>query len=714
MTTQRRSEILRPGDNCWRVDTAHRAAVLVDGAAYFAALRSSLLKAERSVFIVGWDIDTRVRVIGDDGAPDDGAPEQLKALLTYMVERRPELAIKVLLWDFSVLYSLDRESMPNLKLGWMTPRQIDVCLDDVLPLGSCHHQKIVVIDDAVAFCGGLDLAIGRWDTREHRPRHPDRTDPGGAFCPPFHDMQMVVSGAAAGALAEVVRERWLEASCRASEPVSPTGDPWPDGVAPDFTDVRIAVARTMPAMSQRPQVCEIKDLYCTAVATAERFIYVENQYLTSEAFAEALVRRMKENPRLEVMVVGPKEPTSWLEASAMGAGRALFVRRLERQGVADRFRLLYPVVIEGDDETAVMVHAKLITVDDHFMMIGSANLNNRSMGMDTECNLAIEASSPEEAEVIAAVRDRLLGEHLDVAPDVVKAGFANQASPFRAFDQLVEGGRRLAAIDDHAPWDDDLAHTLREVADAERPIDHEDLVGGMFETEPGPVGGRRRLIVKFGLGAAVLVGLAMLWRYSPLAEWVDPTRLESLVTDFARHSWAPLIALGAFVAGGVVMFPVTVLIAVTAMTFGPVSGFFYAAAGSILSAALTYQIGAVAGRRGLRQLVGQRLNKVSRALARRGLVSVAVLRLVPVAPFTIVNLISGASHIRFRDYLLGTFVGMAPGIAVMAALGDRLRHILQNPSAANIALLALVIAVWIALSVALQAALSRRRNRRGG
>jgi uncharacterized membrane protein YdjX (TVP38/TMEM64 family) len=236
----------------------------------------------------------------------------------------------------------------------------------------------------------------------------------------------------------------------------------------------------------------------------------------------------------------------------------------------------------------------------------------------------------------------------------------------------------------------------------------------MFETEPGPVGGRRQLIVKFGLVAVVLVGLAILWRYSPLAEWVDPSRLESLVTDFAQHSWAPLVALGAFVAGGVVMFPVTVLIAVTAMTFGPVSGFFYAAAGSILSAALTYQIGAVAGRSGLRQLVGQRLNKVSRALARRGLVSVAVLRLVPVAPFTIVNLISGASHIRFRDYLLGTFVGMAPGIAVMTALGDRLRHILQNPSAANIALLALVVAVWIALSVALQAALSRRRNRRGG
>jgi len=714
MTNQPKSQILRPGETCWRVETAQKAAVLVDGAAYFAALRSSLLKAERSVLIAGWDIDTRVRVVGDSGASGDGAPAQLKELLTYMAKRRPELKINVLLWDFSMLYSLDRESMPNLKLGWMTPPQIEVCLDDVLPFGSCHHQKIVVIDDAVAYCGGLDLAIGRWDTSEHRPCRPDRVDPSGKLCPPFHDMQMVVDGAAARALSELVRERWLEASCRESVSFEPTGDPWPDRLEPDFTDVKIAVARTMPAMSHRPQVNEIRDLYCAAAATAERFIYIENQYLTSEAFAEALVHKMSENQQLEVMVIGPKEPASWLEVQAMGAGRALFVRRLEQAGVAERFRLLYPVVTDGDEETPVMVHAKLVIVDDAFMMIGSANLNNRSMGTDTECNLAIDASSPADSEAIASLRARLLGEHLDVAPEAVKASFAENASPLDAFDQLVESGRRLAVIDDHAPWDDDLAHTLREVADSERPIDHEDLVGGMFGAEPESGGGRRNSIIKFGLAAVVLVGLALLWRYSPLSQWLDPALLESLVSDFAGRSWAPLAALGAFVVGGLVMFPVTVLIAATAMTFGPLTGFLYAATGSALSAALAYQIGAVAGRRGLRQLVGQRLNSVSRSLGKRGVLSVAALRLVPVAPFTVVNLISGASHIRFRDYILGTLFGMAPGIAVMTVLGDRLREILQKPSVANIALLVLVIAVWIALSVALQVVLSRRRKRRSG
>jgi uncharacterized membrane protein YdjX (TVP38/TMEM64 family) len=255
---------------------------------------------------------------------------------------------------------------------------------------------------------------------------------------------------------------------------------------------------------------------------------------------------------------------------------------------------------------------------------------------------------------------------------------------------------------------------LRDLADSERPIDHEDLVGDMFAPDLGADGGRRKSIVKYGLAAAVLVGLALTWQFSPLSEWADPTRLEPLVEAFANRTWAPLIAVAAYVAGGLVMFPVTVLIALTAMTLGPVTGGLCAIAGSALSAALSFQIGAFAGRKGLRRLVGRRVNKVSRALGKRGILSVVALRLVPLAPFTIINLIAGASHIRFGDYLLGTLVGMAPGILVMTALGDRLRQVLQNPNVFNIGLLALIVAAWIALSVTLQVALSRRRKRNAG
>jgi len=192
-----RHAVLSEGETCWRICRAGRAAVLVDGDAYFAAVRSAILQATRSVFIVGWDIDSRVRLTPGDDTAADGAPGRLGELLDHVARHRPDLRIHLLLWDYSILFALEREPLPALNLGWKTPPQVHVCLDDVLPLGASHHQKIVVVDDAVAFCGGIDLTIRRWDTPEHRPDHPRRVDPQGTPYAPFHDIQMVVDGDAA-------------------------------------------------------------------------------------------------------------------------------------------------------------------------------------------------------------------------------------------------------------------------------------------------------------------------------------------------------------------------------------------------------------------------------------------------------------------------------------------------------------------------------------
>ena len=114
----------------------------------------------------------------------------------------------LLAWDFAVLYALEREPFPSLKLGWNTPSRIRFRLDNALPVGASHHQKIIVVDDAVAFSGGLDLTIRRWDTCQHDIDNPHRCDPAGQPYRPFHDVQMVVDGAAARALADIAHERW--------------------------------------------------------------------------------------------------------------------------------------------------------------------------------------------------------------------------------------------------------------------------------------------------------------------------------------------------------------------------------------------------------------------------------------------------------------------------------------------------------------------------
>src|SRR5205085_10538300 len=134
----------------------------------FGAVPEALINARHSVFIVGWDIHSRTRLVGDSGRADDGFPEHLADFLSALVRRRPQLSICLLLWDYSVLYAMERELFPRLTLRWGTPPQVRLCLDDAVPIGSAQHQKLIVVDDAVAFTGGLDVTVRRWDTSAHR------------------------------------------------------------------------------------------------------------------------------------------------------------------------------------------------------------------------------------------------------------------------------------------------------------------------------------------------------------------------------------------------------------------------------------------------------------------------------------------------------------------------------------------------------------------
>ncbi len=706
--TFRSQSILVEGDTCWTVREAGRAAVLVDGAAYFGALRSALLKAQRSIFIVGWDIDSRVRLIGPSGEPDEEAPLRLRDFLIHLVRRRPELQVRLLLWDYSVLYALEREPLPSLNLDWSTPRQIEVCLDDVLPLGASHHQKVVVVDDAVAFCGGLDLAIRRWDTPDHRLDEPDRRDPHGEPYPPFHDVQMCVDGPAAAALAELVRERWSAAACESTDPVEPTGDPWPDGVEPDFIGARIGIARTLPPLAERGGVHEVEALYLASIRAAERFIYIENQYITARCIAEALVERLRANPALEVLIVAPRHHDSWLEAQTMQAGRARFMQYLRDSGVGERVRLVYPNIAGQGASKDVFVHAKVMSVDDRLLRVGSSNLNNRSMRLDSECDLAVEATGEPTRQAIAAVTDRLLGEHLGATAREVGEVRSAEGSLFVAVDRLSGSVRSLVPIRDEHAYDPQVVEAIGPLADPEQPMTAPDFIGDMFGGEPSGRWAPR--LAKLAVAALLLIVLAVVWRFTPLSEAIRPENLQPTFERLTATAWAPLVVPAIFVVGSLVVFPVTVLIALTAVVFGPWLGFAYALAGSLLAALATYLVGHATGRETLRNAMGQRVNRISRALGRRGVLSIAAVRLVPIAPFSLVNLVAGASHIRLSDFMLGTLLGMLPGIAAISALGYQLFEALKDPGWQEIAVLVVLVAAWLGLSLGLQALIARWRG----
>lgn len=704
------SSLLQPGHNVWRVETANRAAPLIDAGAYFGALRAAMLRARETITIVGWDMDSQMRLLGEGCAADDGLPETFAAFLTALAERNPRLNIRLLLWDYSVLFSLDRELAPRLRLFWSTPPQIELCLDDELPLGASQHQKIVVIDDQVAFSGGIDLTRRRWDTPEHKLEDSRRTDPTGSTYRPFHDVQMAVDGDAARALGDLVRERWREATDETLAPVEISKeegesedphDPWPSGLEPLFRDVRVGIARTMPSRAGREGICEVQHLWFDMIDRAERLVYLENQFVTARAVAERLAQRMQARPELEAVIVSPGTYSEWFAKDTMLHGRVRFMSVLEEAGVADRVRLLHPTVHEGDASVPIMVHAKVTIVDDVWLRIGSANLCNRSMGFDSECDLIVEAQSAEDRAAVAETRNRLIGEHTGLATDEFGARLAEEGSVRTVLDGAEAGRRRLTEIVDDRK---DIVLPLGSIADPPEPL-YDLPIGGQGDEN-------KRwwpMALKIGLVLAAFALIVLAWQYSPLSE---PQQLTEAFESIAEQPLAPIIVVAVFVAGGLIAFPITVLILATVAVFGSWSGMLLAAVGAMASAVVTYFAGWQLGQKSLRRFVGPRINRIRRGMAEQGIVTVATIRLVPVAPFTLVNLVAGAMRVRFLDYCLGTLLGLAPGLLTMTLLAGQVMDVISNPTAGRIAVFAGLVLLWGLLMFGLQ--LLVRRYRKSG
>ncbi|HYE28605.1 MAG TPA: phospholipase D-like domain-containing protein [Allosphingosinicella sp.] len=433
---------LEPGRNCWRIARARRAALIVDGCDYFRLVRQAMLKAERQIMLIGWDLDTRIAL--DEPGGEGGPPVHLGPFLSWLVRNRPELEIYILAWGGMAYSVLGRGTTLARMAAWRVSRQIEFRLDSVHPREASHHQKIVVIDDALAFCGGIDITADRWDRRAHLDDEPGRRRPTTRRrYAPWHDATMALDGGAALALGDLARLRWEAATERRLASAGGGGDAWPDELRPDFRDVDVAVARTRGRHGRWSQVREIEALFADLVARARRFVYIETQYFASRIVAEAVGRRLAEPDGPEFVVVNPKTGAGWLDESVMGPARAELVAALERRDRYGRFRIYTPVTKGGAD---IYVHAKIMIVDDEVLRVGSANLNNRSMGLDSECDVTIDARLPANrgaGSVIAGLRADLLAEHLGVEPAEVASAFGQTGSLVAAIERLRGKGRTL-------------------------------------------------------------------------------------------------------------------------------------------------------------------------------------------------------------------------------------------------------------------------------
>ena len=438
------SSIVKIGRNAWRWVHADDTGLLVDAADYYHAVYWSVSRAQSHVLMSGWQFDSGVPLLrGADMPP--GADVRFLKFLDGLCRRRPELRVYLLAWDFHLVFAGEREWLQRVFFNWMTSPNLRFRFADHPAAGGSHHQKFVVVDGGLAFLGGMDVCEARWDDRRHLADNPLRTSHGRPQ-KPYHDVQAWLAGReTARALEELFSERWRRAGGPPLELRSVDRPEVPMRGSLAIGGTSVALSRTDPQPDGNT-ICEVARLFEDAIAAADRLIYVETQYLSSRRIREALVRRMRapDRPRPEIVIIVNKRAEALKEELAVGLRQARNLDVLRE--VASRTGCAlgcYFSVCHGAHETfrETYIHSKLMIVDDRFLTVGSANLTNRSMGLDSELHVAWEQQGEHGRliENIRNVRVGLLAEHAGLS--------ASDAACLEASEGLVA---RLDALADDA------------------------------------------------------------------------------------------------------------------------------------------------------------------------------------------------------------------------------------------------------------------------
>ena len=676
-STARTATIFRPGENCAAVARSDRVAFIVDAEAYYQRFIEAAERAERSILVLAWDFDSRTTL----GVDSTGRTVALGEFLNRIAGAKRGIRIRVLDWDYPMIFGTDREIPPTLGIAWKPHRRIDFRFDDTHPMAGSHHQKIVVIDDRIAFIGGLDLTGKRWDTPEHRPNHPQRVFNGEAY-PPMHDVMIVVDGEAARAASHIARERWRAATGETLKPVKSSHDPWPERLDVALKDARVGIACTAPKSDVTEAVHQVEQLYLDMITTARDYIYIENQYFTSHVIADALAERLREPEGPEIVLVTRLLSHGWLEEHTMTVLRTRYVRELREADRHGRFHAFNPHVPGLTDGTCIDLHSKVMAVDDEWLRIGSSNLSNRSMGMDTECDAVVEAQGEKRVRrVIRGFRDCLLAEHLGVKTEVVAREVARRGTMGAAVESLRTESRCLQKLETREIPETTMA--MAGVGDPEAPITFEQIVERIAPEAAAKRFPVRRAACILGGIVAVAIALALLWTYTPLAEVVTADNARRWAQVFSEHWWAPYLVVLVYTPASFVMFPRWVITMTAVIAFGPWEGFVYAMSGVVLAAMASYFPGKLVSRETVKRMAGPKLKRLTTILQQRGFIAVTLVRLVPVAPFPVVNLVMGAVRIKLADFVFGTMLGMLPGMLAATILSDQLAAALEDPAGVN-------------------------------
>ena len=690
----------KPGENCWQIAKANQACVILDAENYYKNLYENLCKAKQQIIFLGWDFDSRLQLIRPEEPPTKNQPVIFGTMLKKLTKKNPKLHIHIIAWDFATLYLPMREMFQKLKFTFNAPR-INFIFDGQHPLASAHHQKIVVIDNQIAYCGGLDITTMRWDNVYHHANEPLRKDLGQTYAP-FHDIMVGLTGPAAKELGDLARERVFNATGKElpvpyDEPLESEQGRFSCGT--HFGPLNVAIARTVPNFRGCKEIREVEALFCDQIRAAETYIYIENQYLTAGIIVEALKESLERAYGPTIMIILPEDQSDVMSRMVINGLESAAIQTLRD---ADKNKRFFAGYLHNPDIKAGLfgnIHSKLISLDDRELRIGSANLNNRSMGLDTECDITLLSDGDVQLQKkFRTETAHLIAHHYGCAFQTVLKEWEEVDLNF---PKLVE---RLNAIcvRQMRPFKVDLQAisitALNAIAETDRPSKLERaadrLLAKGFDHQ---VGFFFRVVPVGFISTAIFSAL-----FAISDRGVDYSRtlfpFSNVLASGGVINQAAAIALVGFLLAGMMIIPYPLLLIWSITTLGKF-GLPVIIIGTFLSTVLGYLFGRAVGRNPNR-LPGRWLPMVDAKMRYGGFWNLFWSRAYPFAPYSIISYMAGRNHIPFKTFLLGSIAGITPYLAAVFLIHIQLLNFTTAPSLRHfIFIMAMIFAVLKVISV---------------
>ena len=431
------NSILKPNINSSQFIKLKRLGILIDSDEYYQAFFNVTNRAKTSINIHGWEFDSRINL----SHVNSNFPDGLREYFTILAKKNRNLLINIRSWKSSFYLRFGRERFANFKWKLQVPQNIDYRQIRHYALYGSLHEKIAIIDNSCAFIGGMDITKKRWDTQEHIQNDSRRLDPEGKIYFPIHDIQAVCSHE----IAHELNHKIL------NHPTDGQSNIWPDTFFSQIENLTVALSRTDP----EKKLTQIEKLYLDAIRSSKKLIYIENQYLSNEVIFDLLVEKLKEIDGPEVIIITPMSYRGFFEKAIYQYSRDKILKKLKEADQHHRLGIFYPSSSNNPNDGFIVVHSKIMIIDDRFMTIGSANLNYRSMRLDRELNISFETMENDKIKTfITNIFYRLIAEHLGTTPEHILK--LNSVSPLSLVNMLKGSGVR----------------TLKDLESLKNPRDH--------------------------------------------------------------------------------------------------------------------------------------------------------------------------------------------------------------------------------------------------